>query len=115
MTDMPDMTARIVDLRDYAAPQPFRQLTCMQVKPTGWAASESCDPPSRRLGHHQPHHLRHRGRLRCDADANARRGSRGSLNRIAAQTRHRDLSVLVNRYIRPLEALATTSSRDLGL
>jgi integrase len=37
------------------------------------------------------------------------------LARIAAQTRHRDLSVLVNRYIRPLEALATTSSRDLGL
>ncbi|MDQ3527981.1 MAG: tyrosine-type recombinase/integrase [Actinomycetota bacterium] len=28
------------------------------------------------------------------------------LNRIAAQTRHKDLSVLVNRYIRPLEALA---------
>jgi integrase len=38
-----------------------------------------------------------------------------SLNRIAAQTRHKDLSVLVNRYIRPLEALATTSSKDLGL
>jgi integrase len=37
------------------------------------------------------------------------------LARIAAQTRHKDLSVLVNRYIRPLEALATTSSRDLGL
>jgi integrase len=37
------------------------------------------------------------------------------LARIAAQTRHKDLAVLVNRYIRPLEALATTSSRDLGL
>lgn len=37
------------------------------------------------------------------------------LHRIAAQTRHKDISVLVNRYIRPLEALATTSSRDLGL
>lgn len=37
------------------------------------------------------------------------------LVRIAAQTRHKDLSVLVNRYIRPLEALASTSSRDLGL
>lgn len=37
------------------------------------------------------------------------------LARIAAQTRHKDLSVLHNRYIRPLEALATTSSRDLGL
>jgi hypothetical protein len=29
--------------------------------------------------------------------------------------RHRDLTVLVNRYIRPRQALATTSSRDLGL
>jgi len=38
-----------------------------------------------------------------------------SLNWIAAQTRHKDLSVLVNRYIRPLEALATTASKDLGL
>ena len=37
------------------------------------------------------------------------------LDRIAAQTRHKDLGVLVNRYIRPLEALATTASRDLGL
>ena len=37
------------------------------------------------------------------------------LHRIAAQTRHKDLSVLVNRYIRPLEALATTTSSDLGL
>jgi integrase len=37
------------------------------------------------------------------------------LERIAAQTRHRDPSVLVERYIRPLEALAHTSSRDLGL
>lgn len=37
------------------------------------------------------------------------------LIRIAAQTRHKDLNVLVNRYIRPLEALATTSSKDLGL
>lgn len=37
------------------------------------------------------------------------------LTRIAAQTRHKDLNVLVNRYIRPLEALDTTSSKDLGL
>ena len=37
------------------------------------------------------------------------------LHRIAAQTRHQDISVLVNRYIRPLEALATTTSSDLGL
>jgi len=37
------------------------------------------------------------------------------LERIAAQTRHKDLTVLVERYIRPLEALAQTSSKDLGL
>ena len=37
------------------------------------------------------------------------------LERIAAQTPHRDLSVLVERYIRPRETLARTSSRDLGL
>jgi len=37
------------------------------------------------------------------------------LDRIAAQTSHKDLIVLVNRYVRPLEALATTSSKDLGL
>ena len=37
------------------------------------------------------------------------------LHRIAAQTRHKDLTVLVNRDIRPREALSTTPSRDLGL
>jgi hypothetical protein len=38
-----------------------------------------------------------------------------SIDRIAAQTRHRDLGTLLNRYIRPAEALAHTTSRDLGL
>ena len=38
-----------------------------------------------------------------------------SIDRIAAQTRHRDLRTLFNHYIRPAEALATTTSRDLGL
>jgi integrase len=37
------------------------------------------------------------------------------IDRIAAQTRHRDLATLFNHYIRPAEALATTTSRDLGL
>lgn len=37
------------------------------------------------------------------------------LDRIAAQTRHRDLGTLLNHYIRPAEAMATTTSRDLGL
>lgn len=37
------------------------------------------------------------------------------LARIAAQTRHTRISTLVEHYIRPLEALQVTSSRDLGL
>jgi len=35
--------------------------------------------------------------------------------RIAAQTRHRDIGTLVEHYIRPTDALATSTSRDLGL
>lgn len=38
-----------------------------------------------------------------------------SLDRIAAQTRHKRLSTLLERYIRPAQALDYTSSRDLGL
>ncbi|WP_183408290.1 tyrosine-type recombinase/integrase [Nocardioides pocheonensis] len=38
-----------------------------------------------------------------------------SLDRIAAQTRHKRLSTLLERYIRPAQALEFTSSRDLGL
>jgi integrase len=37
------------------------------------------------------------------------------IDRIAAQTRHRDLGTLLNHYIRPAEALAHSTSRDLGL
>lgn len=37
------------------------------------------------------------------------------LDRIAAQTRHRDLATLVNSYIRPITSMQTTSSRHLGL
>jgi integrase len=37
------------------------------------------------------------------------------VERIAAQTRHKRIDVLIERYIRPMEALRTTSSRDLGL
>ncbi len=37
------------------------------------------------------------------------------IDRIAAQTRHRDLGTLLTHYIRPAEAMATTTSRDLGL
>ncbi|MEZ5124476.1 MAG: hypothetical protein R2736_23410 [Solirubrobacterales bacterium] len=37
------------------------------------------------------------------------------IERIDAQTRHHDLGRLLNHYIRPVEALATSTSRDLGL
>lgn len=37
------------------------------------------------------------------------------LDRIATQTRHKRLSTLLERYIRPAQALEYTSSRDLGL
>jgi integrase len=37
------------------------------------------------------------------------------LDRIAAQTRHPRISTLIEHYIRPLEALLVTPSRDLGL
>ena len=35
--------------------------------------------------------------------------------RIAAQTRHRAVATLIEHYIRPTDALARTTSRDLGL
>ncbi|GAA1935715.1 hypothetical protein [Nocardioides marmoribigeumensis] len=38
-----------------------------------------------------------------------------ALDRIAAQTRHKRLSTLIERYIRPAQAMEHTSSRDLGL
>ena len=37
------------------------------------------------------------------------------LDRIAAQTRHRHLKVLIEHYLRPMDALSITTSRDLGL
>lgn len=37
------------------------------------------------------------------------------LTRIRSQTRHIDLTVLVNRYILPLEALATSSAPPLAV
>ncbi len=37
------------------------------------------------------------------------------LDRIAAQSRHRDLATLVNSHIRPITQMQTTSSRHLGL
>jgi hypothetical protein len=37
------------------------------------------------------------------------------LHRIAAQTRHRQIAMLLDRYVRPAQGLHITSSRDLGL
>jgi integrase len=37
------------------------------------------------------------------------------LERIAAQTRHKRIATLLERYIRPAQAMQRTSSRDLGL
>ena len=42
-------------------------------------------------------------------------GNGAPLDRIAAQTRHRDLTTLFNHYVRPADALANTTSRDLRL
>lgn len=42
-------------------------------------------------------------------------GNGAPIERIAAQTRHRDLTTLFNHYIRPADALANTTSRELGL
>jgi hypothetical protein len=42
-------------------------------------------------------------------------GNGAPIDRIAAQTRDRNLGTLLNPCIRPAEALATTTSRDLGL
>lgn len=57
-------------------------------------------PPRRTRRHRRRHRRRERG---------------PRIDRIAAQTRHRDLGNLLNQYIRPAEAMATTTSRDLGL
>jgi integrase len=38
-----------------------------------------------------------------------------SVDRIAAQTRHQRIDVLIEHYIRPIDALQTSSSKDLGL
>lgn len=47
--------------------------------------------------------------------ANAAAVNGAPVDRIAAQTRHRDLGSLLNHYIRPAEAMVATTSRDLGL
>ena len=38
-----------------------------------------------------------------------------AVERIAAQTGHRRIDIPIERFIRPVQALQSTSSRDLGL
>jgi integrase len=86
-----------------------------------WASSVSLTPLS---GHVVARRLRaHAGLEGTRITAHSLRAGHATtaalagvpLHCIAAQTRHKDVAVLVNRDIRPLETLATTSSKDLGL
>lgn len=63
----------------------------------------------------RPRRYPHQRPLAARRPRDDRRVAGVPISRIAAQTRHKDLGVLVNRYIRPLEAPAITSSKDLGL
>lgn len=47
--------------------------------------------------------------------ATAAAANGASIDRIAAQTRHRDLDTLIEHYIRPATTLLTSTSADLGL
>ena len=38
-----------------------------------------------------------------------------SVDRMSGQTGHRQIDTLINNYIRPVEVLETSTSRDLGL
>lgn len=103
---------------------PYEARHQAHCSPGSWASSVSLEPLS---GHVVARMLRARAvsagldgtRITAHSlragHANTAALAGVPLHRIAAQTRHKDISVLVNRYIRPLEALATTSSRDLGL
>ena len=80
------------------APHTFGRLLKARAKKAGVPNAERITGHSLRAGHASPAH---------------RAGV--PLARIAAQTRHKDLSVLFDRYIRPVDALEFSSSKDLGL
>ena len=60
------------------------------------------------------HHPRSPDSLRAGHATAAHRAG-VPIARIAAQTRHEDLSVLFDRYVRPVDALEFSFSKDLGL
>ena len=136
--------AYVVSTRSASArPRSFRSATPARCADPSWSPSPSptstitpgplftrvYDPHPPRPAHRQHHHPHaarpRRGRRTSAARITARFLRAGHtttaalagvpLERIAAQTRHRDISVLVDRYLRPLDALATTSSHHLGL
>jgi integrase len=107
----PDRLAQVARSRPWTAVHPL--LSQPDQPPTALRRRRRPDAPEARprSGLHAERITAHS--LRAGHATTAALGG-APLARIAAQTRHRDLSVLVNRYIRPLEALATTS-RYLGL
>jgi integrase len=80
------------------APNTFGRLLTARAKEAGLPTSERVTGHSLRAGHATEAH---------------RAGV--PIARIAAQTRHKDISVLFDRYIRPVDALEFSSSKDLGL
>jgi integrase len=80
------------------APHTFGRLLKARAKGAGLPNAERITGHSLRAGH---------------ATAAHRAGV--PIARNAAQTRHKDLSVLFDRYIRPVDALEFSSSKDLGL
>lgn len=76
------------------------------VRPPAQGPRDGGRPSQRRTSH--------RTRARAGHATEAHRAG-VPIARIAAQTRHKDLSVLFNRYIRPVDALEYSSSKDLGL
>lgn len=80
------------------APNTFGRLLTARAKEAGLPNAERITGHSLRAGHATEAH---------------RAGV--PIARIAAQTRHKDLSVLFDRYICPVDALEFSSSKDLGL
>jgi hypothetical protein len=60
-------------------------------------------------------HGRIAGHSLCAGHATSAALAGVGIDRIAVQTRHHRIDILIERYIRPVHALQTTSSRDLGL
>ncbi len=72
------------------------------------------DPPCPRRGRRTAHRPDHRP-LPARRPHHQRRAGRHRHRTYRRPNRHKRIDVLIERYIRPIEALRTTSSRDLGL